>query len=130
MELQQKVSNVEKDVAVMQNEVRNFKTIMTRLDDAISSMTKVSNNLERLLVVHEERIKNNADNLDAHRREVGVMSLDIGARIDTLSVGMNKRFEALEEHKQKIEKWRWHLGGVWAALVVFAGIIGKLTGIW
>lgn len=119
LQLTQQISAVEKDVAVLQTEVRNFGVIMTRLDDAISSMTKVSSNLERLLVVHEERIRNTHDNLEAHKRDMNVMSSDITTRIDTV----NTRLDSLE-------KWRWHIGGVWAALAVVAGVIGKITGLW
>jgi hypothetical protein len=122
-ELQNKINGVEKDVAVLQVEVRNFGAIMTRLDDAISSMTQVSNNLERLLIVHEERIRNTHDNLESHKRDMGVVNTDMSNRIDAISKSVNSRLDSLE-------KWRWHIGGVYAALVVVAGFLGKITGLW
>lgn len=115
LELTEKINDVEKDVAVLQSEARNYGVILTRLDDAISSMTQVSHNLERLLIVHEERIKTHADNLAAHKREVGEKTDDISTRINGLT-----------ERVGSLEKWRWYIGGVYAALAVIGGILLKV----
>jgi galactitol-specific phosphotransferase system IIC component len=43
-------------VAVLEERLQNFETLVTRLDSAIEKLAEVNNNVSRMLAVHEERI--------------------------------------------------------------------------
>ena len=43
-------------VAVLEERLQNFETLVTRLDSAIEKIAEVNNNVSRMLAVHEERI--------------------------------------------------------------------------
>ncbi len=50
------VSDVELDVELLKKEVSDMKEIHSRLDTAITKITDVSNCINRMLAVHEEKI--------------------------------------------------------------------------
>ena len=43
-------------VAVLEERLQNFETLVSRLDSAIEKIAEVNNNVSRMLAVHEERI--------------------------------------------------------------------------
>ena len=43
-------------VAVLEERLENFETLVSRLDSAIEKIAEVNNNVSRMLAVHEERI--------------------------------------------------------------------------
>ena len=43
-------------VAVLEERLQNFESIVTKLDSAIEKLAEVNNNVSRMLAVHEERI--------------------------------------------------------------------------
>ena len=67
------MSNVTKDlhleVELLKKEVADMKEIHVRLDTAIVKITDVSNNIHRMLVVHEEKITT-AEELQAKSTEI------------------------------------------------------------
>ena len=43
-------------VAILEERLQNFETLVSRLDSAIEKLAEVNNNVSRMLAVHEERI--------------------------------------------------------------------------
>ncbi len=43
-------------LAVLEEKLQNFETLVSRLDSAIEKIAEVNNNVSRMLAVHEERI--------------------------------------------------------------------------
>ena len=43
-------------VAVLEEKLQNFESLVTKLDSAIEKIAEVNNNVSRMLAVHEERI--------------------------------------------------------------------------
>lgn len=43
-------------VAVLEERLQNFETVVSKLDSAIEKIAEVNNNVSRMLSVHEERI--------------------------------------------------------------------------
>ena len=61
-------------VAVLEEKLQNFETLVSRLDSAIEKLAEVNNNVSRMLAVHEERISKQEeidsvlfDKIDKHR---------------------------------------------------------------
>jgi tetrahydromethanopterin S-methyltransferase subunit G len=115
----QELNSTQRDVAVLGAEVQNFKKVMDRLDEAITAMSRVSSNLERLLIIHEERIKSNDTNLAAHK-----------AQVEDTFVSVKARLLKLEDHKELVNKWRWQLIGAWSVIAVLASGVAKALHVW
>ena len=48
-------------VAILEEKLQNFESVVTKLDSAIEKIAEVNNNVSRMLAVHEERISKQED---------------------------------------------------------------------
>lgn len=55
--MDKKLIDVETELALLQRDITNFSTLFTKLDTSVEKMTEVSNNINRLLSIHEQRIQ-------------------------------------------------------------------------
>lgn len=119
-------------------EVGVLKSVVAKLDTSLEKIAEVSNNISRLLAVHDERINNiekNADNRDLEIKDLHVritsQTKEIFDKLDHMETRMEDRIKALEksikDDQSKIdgrvlvlEKWRWYIIGA-------AAIIGYLV---
>lgn len=118
-------------------EVGVLKSVVAKLDTSLEKIAEVSNNISRLLAVHDERINNiekNAEHRDHEVKDIQArittQTKEIFDKLDHMETRMEDRIKALEksikdEHTKidgrvlVLEKWRWYLLGA-------AAIIGYL----
>ena len=123
---------------VVDIEVGVLKSVVAKLDTSLEKIAEVSNNISRLLAVHDERINNiekNADNRDLEIKDLHVritsQTKEIFDKLDHIETRLEDRIKALEksikgDHAKidgrvlVLEKWRWYLLGA-------AAIIGYLV---
>jgi hypothetical protein len=134
----------------IESQIKVLETVVSRIDFSIEKLTEVSNNISKLLAVHDERIntleKTNERSLDdikeLHSR-ITTVSREICEKIDQIEQTVELRLKqssvaSTEQHNKiqediegqiekmsdrisALEKWRWVLLG--------AGItIGFITG--
>jgi len=119
-------------------EVGVLKSVVAKLDTSLEKIAEVSNNISRLLAVHDERINNiekNADNRDVEIKDlqgrIASQTKEIFDKLDHMETRMEDRIKALEKSIKDdhakidgrvlvLEKWRWYLLGA-------AAIIGYLV---
>lgn len=131
-----------------ESEVAVLKSVVTRIDNSIATMTEVSANIGKLLAAHEERL----NQLEKDNTTVSFDIRDIHTRINTMSKEVLDKLESTEktlEHKIKesnddtgkklseinkemrkiddrvgfIERWKWMvLGGAIAIGWVIAKV--------
>jgi len=101
--------NLETDVAILKKEVSEFKEIHLRLDTAISKIGEVSNSINRMLAVHEEKIARQDEtqdelnkNVEARRKEVYSSIQELHSRITTNSKELMDMIT--KQHREQAEK--------------------------
>ena len=126
------------DVEILKREVADMKLIHGRLDNAITKITDVSNSINRMLAVHEEKLasqeqeiaRQENDTIERKRefeKDVEIIHERIKNTKDELSTMMSKQHneqsEAINSIKKDLkdrvgvlERWRWILIG--GAIVV------------
>jgi len=126
------------DVEILKREVADMKVIHGRLDNAITKITDVSNSINRMLAVHEEKLasqeqeiaRQETDTIERKRefeKDVEIIHERIKNTKDELSTMMSKQHneqsEAINSIKKDLkdrvgvlERWRWILIG--GAIVV------------
>jgi len=119
------------DVEILKREVADMKLIHGRLDSAITKITDVSNSINRMLAVHEEKLGNQEEAIlkqDADFvKDVEIIHERIKNTKDELSNMMSKQHEEqttainsikkdLKDRVGVLERWRWILIG--GAIVV------------
>ena len=121
------------DVEILKREVADMKLIHGRLDNAISKITDVSNSINRMLAVHEEKLasqedaiaRQEQDTVERKRefeKDVEIIHERIKNTKDDLSEMMSKQHaeqsQAINSIKKDLkdrvcvlERWRWLLIG-------------------
>ena len=121
------------DVEILKREVADMKLIHGRLDNAISKITDVSNSINRMLAVHEEKLasqedaiaRQEQDTVERKRefeKDVEIIHERINNTKDDLSEMMSKQHaeqsqainsikKDLKDRVGVLERWRWLLIG-------------------
>ena len=93
-------------VAVLEERLQNFETLVSRLDSAIEKLAEVNNNVSRMLAVHEERISKQ-ENID----EI------LFDKIDKLRDKMDSDHDNVTKRLSLLERKLWIGIGVLGAVV-------------
>ena len=95
-------------VAVLQERLENFETLVSRLDSAIEKLAEVNNNVSRMLAVHEERITKQED--------IDSVLFD---KIDKLRDKMDRDHDIVSKRLSILERKLWiGIGALGAVLIL------------
>ena len=129
------------EVELLKREVKSMNVIHGRLDTAIEKLTEVSNCINRMLAVHEERLSQQEESQHRAEQEFTSDIKELHSRITTNAkeimgaatlqhkehtVAIQKLREDLQNRVGVLEKWRWIIIG---GSIVFGFVIQKLP-IW
>lgn len=99
-------------IAVLEERLSAYEVMMKKIDEAIQIMGKTSQNISKMLAVHEERIE------QCHKADDY-----IGRLIEELKIENKDSHEAVVERIEKVEnkieeftKYRWIIIGVFAVV--------------
>jgi DNA-binding protein H-NS len=95
-------------VAVLEERLQNFETLVSRLDSAIEKLAEVNNNVSRMLAVHEERI--------SKQETIDEILFD---KIDKLRDKMDSDHDNVTKRLSLLERKLWIGIGVLGAVVAF-----------
>ena len=95
-------------VAVLEERLENFETLVSRLDSAIEKIAEVNNNVSRMLAVHEERI--------TKQEEIDAVLFD---KIDKLRDKMDSDHDHVTHRLSLLERKLWiGIGALGAVLIL------------
>ena len=93
-------------VAVLEEKLQNFETLVSRLDSAIEKLAEVNNNVSRMLAVHEERI--------SKQESIDSVLFD---KIDKLRDKMDSDHDSVTKRLSLLERKLWIGIGILGAVV-------------
>ena len=96
-------------VAVLEERLQNFESIVTKLDSAIEKLAEVNNNVSRMLAVHEERI--------TKQEEIDSVLFD---KIDKLRDKMDFDHDSVTKRLSFLERKLWIGLGALGAIVALS----------
>ena len=96
-------------VAVLEERLENFETLVNRLDSAIEKIAEVNNNVSRMLAVHEERI--------TKQEEIDAVLFD---KIDKLRDKMDSDHDNVTKRLSILERKLWLAIGTLGAVVALS----------
>ncbi len=95
-------------LAVLEEKLQNFETLVSRLDSAIEKIAEVNNNVSRMLAVHEERI--------TKQEEIDAVLFD---KIDKLRDKMDSDHDHVTQRLSLLERKLWiGIGALGAVLIL------------
>ena len=120
------MTDLNTEVQLLKKEVSDMKMIYSRLDKAIEKISDVSNSINRMLAVHEEKISQQEEAQIRTEQEINNDIKELHSRISTNNRElMNLMSEQHKEQTDKmtkleielqgrvgvLEKWRWIIIG-------------------
>ena len=93
-------------VAVLEERLQNFESVVSKLDAAIEKIAEVNNNVSRMLAVHEERI--------SKQEEIDSILFD---KIDKLRDKMDSDHDSVTKRLSILERKLWVGIGILGAVV-------------
>ena len=96
-------------VAVLEERLQNFETLVSRLDSAIEKIAEVNNNVSRMLAVHEER--------STKQEEIDAVLFD---KIDKLRDKMDLDHDNVTKRLSILERKLWIGLGALGAVVALS----------
>jgi hypothetical protein len=99
-------------IAVLEERLSAYEMLMRRIDEAIQLMGKTSQNISKMLAVHEERIEQCGradDYITRMIEELRLENRDQHAEVE-------KKIDELETKIDDVAKFRWIIVGVFAVI--------------
>ena len=93
-------------VAVLEEKLQNFESVVSKLDSAIEKIAEVNNNVSRMLAVHEERLSKQED--------IDNILFD---KIDKLRDKMDSDHDSVGQRLSLLERKLWVGIGILGAVV-------------
>ncbi len=113
-------------IAVLEERLSAYEAMMHRIDEAIQLMGKTSQNISKMLAVHEERIEQCNREDDFIIKVIEESKIENKDRYDTLT----ERIESIEEDVKEIVKIKWMTIGCGALLTVLVAAFSTLISGW
>lgn len=122
-------SSNETKIAVLEERLTSYEIMMKKIDEAIQIMGKTSQNISKMLAVHEEKLDNTNKNDEVIFDRIRSMEVKnteehgkVLERFESLEEKIDDRIEILDKKVDEITKFRWLLAG---ALVIVSFVISQ-----
>ena len=94
-------------IAVLEERLSSYEVMMKKIDEAIQIMGKTSQNISKMLAVHEERIEQCNKSDDYLSRVIEELRLENKDQHESVS----SRIEKVETKIEELIKFRWIIAG-------------------
>lgn len=109
-------------IAVLQERMSSYEIMLNKIDQAIQIIGTTSQNISKMLAVHDERLDNSSKNDDILYNKIESMENrnseehnKVIEKIDSLEKKIDDRIEIVDAKIDEIVKFRWLVAG---ALVI------------
>ena len=99
-------------IAVLEERLSAYEGMMRKIDEAIQLMGKTSQNISKMLAVHEERIEQCHKADDYIGRVIEELRLENKDQHEAVS----ERIEKIENKLEEVVKFRWVIIGIFAVV--------------
>jgi len=121
--------STETKIAVLEERLTSYEVMMKKIDEAIQIMGTTSQNISKMLAVHEEKLENNSKNdelLIDRIKTIEVKNTEEHSRVierfESLEKKIDGRIETVDKKVDDVTKFRWLVVG---ALVIVSFVFSQ-----
>ena len=113
-------------IAVLEERLSSYELMMKKIDEAIQIMGKTSQNISKMLAVHEEKWDqcNKADDL------LGKLISEMKEESEEHCGKVSQRIDKIEEDIKEIVKFRWMVAGSGIVVAIIITTVTTLASGW
>jgi transcription initiation factor TFIIIB Brf1 subunit/transcription initiation factor TFIIB len=119
-------TSAETKIAVLEERLSAYEIMMKKIDEAIQIMGKTSQNISKMLAVHEERIEQCGRADDYISRVIEELRVENKDQHEAVS----ERIDKIEKEVQEIGKIKWMTVGCGVLLAVLTTAFSTLASGW
>jgi chromosome segregation ATPase len=99
-------------IAVLEERLSSYELMLKKIDEAIQIMGKTSQNISKMLAVHEEKIE------QCHKSDdnIGKLIEELKTENKTSHDAVIARIEKVENKLEEFAKYRWIVVGIFAVI--------------
>lgn len=99
-------------IAVLEERLSSYEIMLKKIDEAIQIMGKTSQNISKMLAVHEERIE------QCHKADdfIGRLIEELRLENKDQHEAVTERIEKIETKLEEVVKFRWVIIGIFAVV--------------
>ena len=113
-------------IAVLEERLSSYEVLLKKIDEAIQLMGKTSQNISKMLAVHEERIEQCSKTDDMISKMIEGLKAENKEQHEEVS----KRIDKIEIEVKEIGKIKWMTVGCGVLLVVLTTALSSLASGW
>jgi prefoldin subunit 5 len=116
-------------IAVLEERLTSYEVMLKKIDEAIQIMGKTSQNISKMLAVHEEKLENTNKNDEAifdRIRVIEVKNTEEHARVIEKIEGLEDKITMLDKKVDEVTKFRWLIVG---ALIIVSFAFSQSTAV-
>ena len=113
-------------IAVLEERLSSYELLLKKIDEAIQLMGKTSQNISKMLAVHEERIEQCSKTDDMISKMIEGLKAENKEQHEEVS----KRIDKIEIEVKEIGKIKWMTVGCGVLLVVLTTALSSLASGW
>lgn len=113
-------------IAVLEERLSSYELLLKKIDEAIQIMGKTSQNISKMLAVHEEKIEQGHKANDL----IGKMFDELKEENKEQHRITSDRIDGIETEVRDISKIKWMTIGCGALLVILTGALASLASGW
>ena len=120
-------SSSDTKIAVLEERLSVYEQMMSRIDSAIQKISDTSQNISKMLAIHNEKIEqcNRTDNLIVSMIED--IKKTSKEQHEEISKELGERIEKVEKKVESINQFKWKAVGAIAVVAFLIGIIPTAT---
>lgn len=113
-------------IAVLEERLSSYEILLKKIDEAIQIMGKTSQNISKMLAVHEEKIEqcNKTDDF------IGRMIDELRKENNEQHKSVSERIDGIENEVKDISRIKWMTMGCGVMLIVLTGAFASLASGW
>jgi prefoldin subunit 5 len=116
-------------IAVLEERLTSYEVMLKKIDEAIQIMGKTSQNISKMLAVHEEKLENTNKNDEAifdRIRVIEVKNTEEHTRVIEKIEGLEDKITMLDKKVDEVTKFRWLIVG---ALIIVSFAFSQSTAV-
>jgi ElaB/YqjD/DUF883 family membrane-anchored ribosome-binding protein len=117
---------VKTDVELLKRDMELLANLAGKFDVAIDKLTDVSQSVDKMLALHEQRLKNQEQQREILHNRISDFKKEVTDNIRDLRDENRVQHNRVEERLDRLEKWRWFVVGV---ATMFGFILAQIPNI-
>lgn len=103
---------VKTDVELLKRDMELLANLAGKFDVAIDKLTEVSQSVDKMLALHEQRLENQEQQREILHNRISDLKKEVTDHIRELRDENRVQHNRVEERLDRLEKWRWFVVGV------------------